>query len=147
LVTQVRHYARMHQACDTIVVCAQLESDLADLAPDEGQQYLKELGVTESGVSALISHTYTLLGLLTFFTFNGQEARAWTIRAGEHAARAAGTIHTDIEKGFIKAETVSCEDLVRCGSVGHARETGHYRIEGRDYVVRDGDVLLFKFHV
>jgi ribosome-binding ATPase len=147
LVAQVRHYGRMHHACDTIVVAAQLESDLADLSPDEAAQYLKELGVTESGVSALIGHTYTLLGLRTFFTFNDKEARAWTVRAGDTAARAAGTIHTDIEKGFIKAEAVSCQDLVQCGSVGHARETGHYRIEGRDYLVRDGDVLLFKFHV
>jgi len=147
LVAQVRHYGRMHHACDTIVVSAQLESDLGDLSPDESRQYLKELGVTESGVSALISHTYALLGLRTFFTFNEKEARAWTVHAGETAARAAGTIHTDFEKGFIKAETVSWNDLVQCGSVGHARETGHYRIEGRDYVVRDGDVLLFKFHI
>jgi ribosome-binding ATPase len=146
-VAQVRHYGRMHHACDTIVVAAQLESDLADLSPDEAQQYLHELGVTESGVSALITHTYTLLGLRTFFTFNDKEARAWTVHAGDTAARAAGTIHTDIEKGFIKAEAVSWQDLVQCGSVGHARETGHCRIEGRDYMVRDGDVLLFRFHV
>jgi ribosome-binding ATPase len=147
LAAAVRHYGRMHHACDTIVVAAQLESDLGDLSPEEGRQYLQELGVTESGVSALISHTYSLLGLRTFFTFNDKEVRAWTVHGGETASRAAGTIHTDFEKGFIKAETVNWSDLVQDGSVGHARETGHYRIEGRDYVVRDGDVLLFKFHV
>ena len=88
-----------------------------------------------------------MLNLRTFFTFNDKEVRAWTIHAGDTASRAAGTIHTDFERGFIKAETVECEDLVRHGSVHHARETGRYRIEGRDYVVRDGDVMLFRFNV
>src|SRR5438128_2049930 len=101
----------------------------------------------ECGVGALIHSTYQLLGLRTFFTFNEKEVRAWTIHAGETAARAAGTIHTDFERGFIKAETVHCADLVKLGSVGRAREMGHYRIEGRDYQVRDGDVLLFRFNV
>jgi ribosome-binding ATPase len=142
-----RAYAQSHHGCDTVAVCAQLESDLADLSPDEAVDYLKELNVTESGVDALIHAGYQLLGLRTFFTFNDREVRAWPIRAGTTAARAAGTIHTDFEAGFIKAETVHWDDLVRCGSVAHARESGHYRIEGRDYVVRDGDVLLFKFHV
>ena len=143
----MREYARAHHACETVVVCAQLESDVADLSPEEAQEYLKELGVQESGVAALIRSTYHVLGLRTFFTFNDKEVRAWTIHAGDTAVKAAGTIHTDFERGFIKAETVNCEDLVKEGSVGHARETGHYRIEGRDYVVRDGDVLLFKFSV
>ena len=143
-VNKVREYTRAHHACETVVVSAQLESDLADLPPEEAQEYLKELGVTESGVAALIRSTYQLLGLRTFFTFNDKEVRAWTLHAGETALRAAGTIHTDFERGFIKAEAVNCADLVKEGSVGHARETGHYRIEGRDYVVRDGDVLLFK---
>lgn len=146
-VARVQEYARAHHACDTVVVCAQLESDLADLSPDEATEYLRELGVAESGVSTLIRQTYRLLDLRTFFTFNDKEVRAWTVRGGETAARAAGTIHTDFEKGFIKAECVSWQDLVQSGSVAHARETGHYRIEGRDYVVRDGDVLLFRFHV
>jgi ribosome-binding ATPase YchF (GTP1/OBG family) len=87
------------------------------------------------------------LGLRTFFTFNDQEVRAWTVREGDSAARAAGTVHTDFERGFIKAEAVTWSDLVKCGSVARARETGHYRVEGRDYLVRDGDVLLFRFHV
>ena len=146
-VAKVREYARTHHACDTVALCAQLESDLADLSPDEAQQYLAELGVKESGVTALIRSTYQLLGLRTFFTFNEKEVRAWTIRAGDTAARAAGTIHTDFERGFIKAERVNLKELVEAGSVGHARETGHYSHEGRDYVVRDGDVLLFKFNV
>jgi GTP-binding protein YchF len=146
-VAAVRDYARAHHACETVIVSAQLESDVADLSPEEAQEYLKELGVKESGVSALIHSTYHLLGLRTFFTFNEKEVRAWTIRAGDTAVKAAGTIHTDFERGFIKAETVFWEDLVKLGTVGHARETGHYRIEGRDYVVRDGDVLLFKFNV
>ncbi len=146
-IAKVRDYARTHHACETVVVCAQLESDLADLSPAEAQDYLKELGVKESGLDALIHSTYHLLGLRTFFTFNEKEVRAWTIHAGDTAVKAAGTIHTDFERGFIKAEAVNWQDLVKEGSVGHARETGHYRIEGRDYVVRDGDVLLFKFSV
>jgi GTP-binding protein YchF len=146
-VRRVMEYARTHHACETVVVCARLESDLADLTPEEGRAYLAELGVGEAGAEALIRSVYHLLGLRTFFTFNEKEVRAWTIRAGETAVKAAGTIHTDFEKGFIKAEAVHCDDLVRDGSVGHARESGHYRIEGRDYVVRDGDVLLFRFSV
>jgi ribosome-binding ATPase len=146
-VARVREYARAHHACATVVVCAQLESDLADLSPEEGAAYLRELEVAESGVSALIRSTYHVLGLRTFFTFNEKEVRAWTLHAGDTALKAAGTIHTDFERGFIKAETVNWTDLVKCGSVAHAREAGHYRIEGRDYVVKDGDVLLFRFNV
>jgi GTP-binding protein YchF len=146
-VTAVREFARTHHACGTVVICAQLESDLADLSPEEGAAYLKELGAAESGLSVLIRSVYQLLGLRTFFTFNEKEVRAWTIHAGDTASRAAGAIHTDFERGFIKAETVNWEDLVKSGSVGHARETGRYRIEGRDYVVKDGDVLLFRFSV
>jgi GTP-binding protein YchF len=144
-VDAVRHYAQLHHACDTVVVCAQLESALADLAPDEAASYLSETGVQESGAASLIRAAYKLLGLRTFFTFNEKEVRAWTIHGGDTASRAAGVIHTDFEKGFIKAETVHCEDLFTVGSVAHARETGHYRIEGRDYVVKDGDVILFRF--
>jgi len=146
-VAKVRDFARTHHACDTVVICAQLESDLADLSPEEARQYLAELGVKESGIAGLIHSAYQLLGLRTFFTFNEKEVRAWTIRAGDTASRAAGTIHTDFERGFIKAERVHCDDLLEAGSVAHARETGHYSHEGRDYVVNDGDVLLFKFNV
>jgi ribosome-binding ATPase len=146
-VEKVRQYAAARHDCDTIVVCAQLESDFADISPEEGADYLKELGVKESGLSALIASTYRVLGLRTFFTFNEKEVRAWTIHAGDTALRAAGKIHSDIERGFIKAETVPWEHLIKAGSVGHAREQGHYRMEGRDYVVRDGDVILFRFNV
>lgn len=145
-VQQIRDYARAHHGCETVVLCAQLESDLMALSPAEALEYLQSLGVAESGVAALIRSTYHLLGLRTFFTFNEQEVRAWTVRAGETAARAAGTIHTDFAKGFIRAETVRWQDLVQAGSVARARELGRYRIEGRDYVVQDGDVLLFRFH-
>ena len=147
VVAKVREYARTHHACETVVISAQLESDLADLSPVEANDYLKELGVQQSGVSALIQATYKLLGLRTFFTFNEKEVRAWTIHEGDTALRAAGTIHTDFEKGFVKAEAVNWQDLVKEGSVSRARETGHYRIEGRDYVVKDGDVLLFKVSI
>ena len=123
-VSQVRDYAQRHHACDTVVISAQLESDLADLSPEEAQQYLCELNVAESGASALIRATYQLLGLRTFFTYNEKEVRAWTVHGGETAPRAAGVIHTDFEKGFIRAETVACDDLVRCGSLSAAREKG-----------------------
>jgi GTP-binding protein YchF len=146
-VVKVRDYARTHHACETVVTCAQLESDLADLSPEEAAAYLKELGVAESGAAALIRGAYHVLSLRAFFTFNEKEVRAWTIHTGDTAVKAAGTIHTDFERGFIKAETVNWEDLVKCGSVAHARDTGRYRIEGRDYVVKDGDVLLFRFNV
>jgi ribosome-binding ATPase len=146
-VKRVREYARAHHRCDTVPLCAQLESDLADLSPEEARDYLAELGIKEPSGGELIRSAYRLLGLRTFFTFNDKEVRAWTIREGDTASRAAGTIHTDFERGFIKAETVLWEDLVAQGSVGGARETGHYRLEGRDYIVRDGDVLLFKFAV
>jgi hypothetical protein len=146
-VQKVRGYVKAHLACEAVVVSAQIESDLIDLPPEEAVAYLKELGVAESGLGQLIRATYHVLDLRTFFTFNEKEVRAWTIHTGDTAVKAAGTIHTDFERGFIKAETVNWEDLVKCGSVGHARETGHYRIEGREYIVKDGDVLLFKFNV
>jgi GTP-binding protein YchF len=146
-VQKVRDYVKTHLACEAVVVSAQIESDLVDLPPEEAGAYLKELGVEKSGLGQLIRAAYQVLGLRTFFTFNEKEVRAWTIHAGDTAVKAAGTIHTDFERGFIKAETVNWEDLVKCGSVGHAREIGHYRIEGREYVVKDGDVLLFKFNV
>jgi hypothetical protein len=146
-IASVREYARTHHACETVVISAQLESDLVDLTSEEAEQFLRELGVNESGVGALIRSTYHLLGLRTFFTMGEKEVRAWTIHAGETALKAAGTIHTDFERGFIKAETVAYEDLVRCGSTAAAREKGLYRMEGKEYVVQDGDVMLFKFNV
>ncbi|MBI3853537.1 MAG: redox-regulated ATPase YchF [Verrucomicrobia bacterium] len=146
-VAKVREYARTHHACETVVISAQIESDLIDLSPEEAKEFLKELGVNESGVGALIRSTYHLLGLRTYFTAGEKEVRAWTIHAGDTAPKAAGVIHTDFERGFIKAETVAYDDLVNCGSVAAAREKGLYRMEGKEYVVQDGDVMLFKFNV
>ena len=146
-VMQVREYVRTHLSCEAVVISAQIESDLVDLAPDEADAFLKELGVAESGIGSLIRATYHLLGLRTYFTAGEKEVRAWTIHAGDTAPKAAGVIHSDFERGFIKAETVAYDDLVRCGSVAAAREKGLYRMEGKEYVVADGDVLLFKFNV
>ncbi len=146
-VTKVRDYVGTHLACEAVVISAQIESDLVDLEPDEAAAFLKELGVEESGIGALIRSTYHLLGLRTYFTAGEKEVRAWTIHAGDTAPRAAGVIHSDFERGFIKAETVAYDDLVACGSVAAARDKGLYRMEGKDYVVADGDVLLFKFNV
>jgi GTP-binding protein YchF len=146
-VNKVREYAKTHVACETVVISAQIESDLVDLTPEEAKEFLKELGVQESGIGALIRSTYHLLGLRTYFTAGEKEVRAWTIHAGDTAPKAAGVIHSDFERGFIKAETVAYEDLVKCGSVAAAREKGLYRMEGKEYVVKDGDVLLFKFNV
>jgi GTP-binding protein YchF len=146
-VQKVRDYVKTHLACEAVVISAQIESDLIDLPPDEAEQFLKELGVEESGVGALIHATYHLLGLRTFLTAGEKEVRAWTIHVGDTAPKAAGAIHSDFERGFIKAETVAYDDLIKCGSIAGAREKGLYRMEGREYVVQDGDVILFKFNV
>jgi GTP-binding protein YchF len=146
-VLKVREYVKTHLACEAVVISAQIESDLIDLSPEEAKQFLKELGVEESGMGALIRATYHLLGLRTYFTAGEKEVRAWTIHAGDTAPKAAGVIHSDFERGFIKAETVAYDDLLKCGSVAAAREKGLYRMEGKEYVVKDGDVMLFKFNV
>jgi len=146
-VNQVRDYAQAHHGCNTVTISAQIESDLVDLSEEETREFLEDLGVKESGVGALIRASYDLLGLRTYFTAGEKEVRAWTIRKGDTAPQAAGVIHTDFERGFIKAETVAYDDLMSCGSVAAAREKGLYRMEGKEYVVKDGDVLLFKFNV
>ncbi|MDA1186127.1 MAG: redox-regulated ATPase YchF [Acidobacteria bacterium] len=146
-VLTVRDYVKTHLACEAVIISAQIESDLVDLPPDEADDFLKELGVQESGIGALIRSTYHLLGLQTYFTAGEKEVRAWTIHFGDTAPKAAGVIHSDFERGFIKAETVAYDDLVNCGSVAAAREKGLYRMEGKEYVVKDGDVMLFKFNV
>ena len=146
-VLKVREYTKNHFACEAVVISAQIESDLIDLSDTEAKEFLKELGVSESGVGALIRATYHLLGLRTYFTAGEKEVRAWTIHVGDTAPKAAGVIHSDFERGFIKAETVAYDDLVKLGSVSAAREKGLYRMEGKEYVVKDGDVLLFKFNV
>jgi GTP-binding protein YchF len=146
-VQKVQGYVKTHLACEAVVISAQIESDLIDLSDAEAKEFLKELGVAESGVGALIRATYHLLGLRTYFTAGEKEVRAWTIHVGDTAPKAAGVIHSDFERGFIKAETVAYDDLVKCGSVAAAREKGLYRMEGKEYVVKDGDVMLFKFNV
>jgi GTP-binding protein YchF len=146
-VAKVRDYVKAHLSCEAVVISAQIESELVDLSPDEADAFLKDLGVPESGMGSLIRATYHLLGLRTYFTAGEKEVRAWTIHAGDTAPKAAGVIHSDFERGFIKAETVAYDDLVACGSTAAAREKGLYRMEGKEYVVKDGDVLLFKFNV
>ncbi|KAB2653398.1 MAG: redox-regulated ATPase YchF [Verrucomicrobia bacterium] len=146
-VQKVQEYVKAHLSCEAVVISAQIESDLIDLTPEEATAFLKELGVDESGIGALIRATYHLLGLRTYFTAGEKEVRAWTIHIGDTAPKAAGVIHSDFERGFIKAETVAYDDLIKCGSVAAAREKGLYRMEGKEYVVKDGDVLLFKFNV
>ena len=146
-VKQVRDYVQTHLECEAVVISAQIESELIDLSEAEATEFLKDLGVSESGTGSLIRATYHLLGLRTYFTAGEKEVRAWTIHVGDTAPKAAGVIHSDFERGFIKAETVAYDDLVACGSVAAAREKGLYRMEGKEYVVKDGDVLLFKFNV
>jgi ribosome-binding ATPase len=146
-VVKVREYVKTHMSCEAVVISAQIESDLVDLEPADAKAFLADLGVEESGVGSLIRATYHLLGLRTYFTAGEKEVRAWTIHAGDTAPQAAGVIHSDFERGFIKAETVAYDDLVRCGSIAAARAEGLYRMEGKEYVVKDGDVMLFKFAV
>ncbi|HMG06249.1 MAG TPA: redox-regulated ATPase YchF [Chthoniobacterales bacterium] len=146
-VRAVQEYARNHFATEAVVISAQIESELVDLSEAEAQEYLRDLGVQGSGVSALIRAVYHLLGLRTYLTTGEKETRAWTIRAGDKAPAAAGVIHSDFERGFIAAETVHFDDLVGLGSFAKARESGKLRIEGKDYVVRDGDVVEFRFNV
>jgi hypothetical protein len=145
-VKQVREYVARHHGAGCTVICARIEEELGDLAPAEAADYLRELGVTGSGVEQLIRAAYALLGLASYFTAGEKEARAWTFRRGMTAPQCAGVIHTDFEKGFIKAEVVSYPDLIAAGSIHAAREAGKYRIEGRDYLFQDGDVALFKFN-
>jgi ribosome-binding ATPase len=146
-VARVRDYVKTHLACEAVVISAQIESELVDMSTEEADAFLKDLGVPESGMGSLIRATYHLLGLRTYFTAGEKEVRAWTIHAGDTAPKAAGVIHSDFERGFIKAETVAYDDLVACGSTAGARDKGLYRMEGKEYVVQDGDVLLFKFNV
>jgi ribosome-binding ATPase len=146
-IAEVQDYARHHFATEAIVISAQLESELVDLSEQEALDYLRGLGVEDTGVHDLIRAVYHLLGLRTFLTTGEKESRAWTIHAGDKAATAAGTIHSDFERGFIAAETISYDDLIVAGSLAKAREAGKVRLEGKDYVVRDGDVILFRFNV
>ncbi len=145
-VQQVRAIAAQENA-QVVVVSAQVESELIELPEDERADFLETLGVQEGGLQSLIRATYDLLGLRTYFTTGPKETRAWTIRAGMVAPQAAGVIHTDFERGFIRAETVAYQDLVASGSMNAAKEKGMVRSEGKDYVVQEGDVMLFRFNV
>lgn len=146
-VQAVQKYAASHFATGAVVISAQIESELVDLPESEAQEYLMGLGVQSSGVGSLIRAVYHLLGLRTYLTTGEQETRAWTIRAGDKAPAAAGVIHSDFERGFIAAEITAYEDLVLLGSFAKAREAGKLRIEGKEYVVQDGDVVEFRFNV
>lgn len=131
----------------TILICSAMEADIAQLPPEERIEFLSSMGATEPGLNRLIREAYSLLGLATYFTAGEKEVRAWTIKAGMKAPQAAGVIHTDFEKGFIRAETYHCEDLFALKSEAAVKEAGKYRSEGKEYVVKDGDVLFFRFNV
>jgi GTP-binding protein YchF len=131
-----------------VVICGKFEAELGAIEdPAEKQAFLEELGIKEPGLASLIHAAYDLLGLRTFFTAGEDECRAWTIHAGDPAPKAAGVIHTDFEKGFIKAEVYAYDDIVKYGTEAKIKEAGKYRIEGREYIVQDGDVIFFKFNV
>ena len=135
------------EGSESVVICAQLEADLVDLSPDERREYLESLGVKSSGVDQLIKSAYRVLGLMSFLTAGEKEARAWTIPQGTRAQDAAGAIHSDIARGFIRAEIIGYEDLLRAGSYAAARDQGLLRLEGKDYIIQEGDVVHFRFNV
>ncbi|MFE5324181.1 redox-regulated ATPase YchF [Paenibacillus sp. NPDC056579] len=145
-VQKVREYAALEGA-EVVPISAKVESEIAELEGEDKEMFLEELGLQESGLNRLIKAAYKLLGLYTYFTAGVQEVRAWTIRKGMKAPQAAGVIHTDFERGFIRAEVVSYDDLVNAGSMNAAKEKGQLRLEGKEYVVQDGDVMHFRFNV
>ena len=135
------------EGAQVLPICAKLEQDVAELEGEEKQMFLAEIGVEESGLDRLIKCSYALLGLISFLTYGKDECRAWTIKKGTKAPQAAGKIHTDIERGFIRAEVIAYEDMMRCGSVAAAKEKGLLRSEGKEYEVQDGDMIYFRFNV
>ncbi|MBP2634772.1 MAG: ychF [Firmicutes bacterium] len=145
-VAKVREYAA-HEGAEVIVVSAKVESEIAELSDEEAKEFLADLGLDESGLDKLIRASFSLLGLMTFFTAGEQEVRAWTIVRGTKAPQAAGKIHSDIERGFIRAEIVSYDDLMANGSHAAAKEKGLVRLEGKEYIMQDGDVTYFRFNV
>lgn len=146
MVAKVREYAA-ENASQVFVICAQIEAEISELDDDERAEYLEALGLTESGLDKLIAASYELLGLISYLTAGETETRAWTIKRGTKAPGAAGKIHSDFERGFIKAEIISYADLMECKSMTVAKERGLVRMEGKEYVVQDGDVILFRFNV
>lgn len=145
-VDKVREYAKDENA-SVIAVCAKIESELSELSDDDKEEFLKDLGIKESGLDQLIKATYDLLGLATYFTAGSDECRAWTFKKGMKAPSCAGIIHTDFERGFIKAEVMSYEDLESLGSEKAVREAGKMRLEGKEYIMQDGDICHFRFNV
>ena len=145
-VQAVREYAKEERS-EVFVVCAQIEQEIAELEDDEKKMFLEDLGLSESGLEKLIKASYRLLGLISYLTAGEPEVRAWTITEGTKAPQAAGKIHSDFERGFIRAEVVSYDDLMECKSHTAAKEKGLVRLEGKDYVVKDGDIMLFRFNV
>ncbi len=145
-VKAVREYAKKEN-CEVFVVCAEIEEEISQLDDDEKAMFLEDLGLEESGLEKLIKASYHLLGLISYLTAGEPEVRAWTIKKGTKAPQAAGKIHTDFERGFIRAEVVSYDDLMACGTHAAAKEKGLVRLEGKDYVVQDGDIMLFRFNV
>ena len=135
------------EGAQVLPICARMEQDIAELEGEEKQMFLEELGVSESGLDRLIKCSYALLGLISFLTYGKDECRAWTIRKGTKAPQAAGKIHSDIARGFIRAEVIAYEDMLKCGSVAAAKEKGLLRSEGKEYVVQDGDMVYFRFNV
>jgi len=146
LVEEVRKIAALENS-EAVVVCGKIEAEIAELEDEEKTEFLADLGLHESGLDRLVRAGYRLLGLLTFFTAGPQEVKAWTIRRGTKAPQAAGKIHTDIERGFIRAEIVSYDDLIAAGSQTQAKEKGQVRLEGKEYIMKDGDVVYFRFNV
>jgi len=145
-VQKVREFAKIDNA-QVIVICAKIEEEMAELDDEEKAMFIEELGIKEAGLDQLVKASYKLLGFATYFTAGVQEVRAWTFRKGMKAPQCAGVIHTDFERGFIRAETVSYDDLVATGSMAAAKEAGKVRLEGKEYIVQDGDVMLFRFNV
>lgn len=145
-VDDVKSYASK-EGSEVIVVCAKIESELSELSDDERVEFLSDLGINESGLDKLIKATYSLLGLATFFTAGSDEVRAWTFKKGMKAPQCAGIIHTDFQKGFIKAEVMSYDDLVSCGDEKRVKESGKMRLEGKEYLMQDGDICYFRFNV
>ena len=145
-VQAVREYAK-REDCEVFVVCAEIEQEIAELDDDEKAMFLEDLGLKESGLEKLIKASYSLLGLISYLTAGEPEVRAWTIKKGTKAPQAAGKIHSDFERGFIRAEIVSYDDLMACGTYNAAKEKGLVRLEGKEYVVQDGDIILFRFNV
>lgn len=135
------------EGAEVIPVCAGIEAEISELEPEEKKAFLEDMGITESGLDKLIKASYSLLGYISYLTAGPKEVRAWTIVKGTKAPQAAGKIHSDFERGFIRAEIVSFEDLMECGSMNVAKEKGLVRSEGKDYVMRDGDIVLFRFNV